>query len=92
MSNKSIITEGNTTKEAIEKGLAILKVSENQVNVKILETEKKSFFSILAPRIVKVELTLKENNLSKEEMKLYLQHNIFMVMVKCMPRYTKSKI
>lgn len=61
MSNKSIISEGNTTKEAIEKGLAILKVSENQVSVKVLETEKKSFFSILAPRIVKVELTLKEN-------------------------------
>lgn len=61
MSNKSIITEGNTTKEAIEKGLAILKVSENQVSVKVLETEKKSFFSILAPRVVKVELTIKEN-------------------------------
>lgn len=66
MSNKSVISEGNTTKEAIENGLKILKVSENQVNVKVLETEKKSFFSILAPRIVKVELTLKDNNVCSE--------------------------
>ena len=60
MPNNSIISEGNTTNEAIENGLKILKVSQDMVNVKILETEKKSFFSILAPRVVKVELTLKE--------------------------------
>ena len=58
----SIISEGNTTNEAIEKGLKILNVSKNMVNIKVLENEeKRSFFSILAPRVVKVELTLKEN-------------------------------
>lgn len=62
MPNKSIISEGNTTNEAIENGLKILNVSQDMVNVKILETEKKSFFSILAPRVVKVELTLKDEN------------------------------
>lgn len=59
---KSIISEGKTTNEAIEKGLKELKVSKNMVDIKVLETEeKRSFFSILAPRVVKVELTLKEN-------------------------------
>ena len=60
MPNNSVISEGNTTNEAIENGLKILKVSQDMVNVKVLETEKKSFFSILAPRVVKVELTLKD--------------------------------
>jgi spoIIIJ-associated protein len=60
MPNNSVISEGNTTNEAIANGLKILNVSQDMVNVKVLETEKKSFFSILAPRVVKVELTLKE--------------------------------
>ena len=57
---KSVITEGRTSIEAIEKGLKELKASRNQVDVKILEEKKKSFFSILDPHIVKVELILKE--------------------------------
>lgn len=58
---KSIIAEGKTTNEAIEKGLKELNVSKNEVDIKVLETEeKRSFFDILAPRVVKVELTLKE--------------------------------
>lgn len=61
MSN-SVISEGKTTAEAVENGLKILKVSKDKVEIKVLENEnKKSFFSILAPRVVKVELTLKEN-------------------------------
>ncbi len=60
MPNNSVISEGSTTNEAIENGLKILKASKDMVNVKVLETEKKSFFSILAPRVVKVELTLKD--------------------------------
>lgn len=58
----SIISEGKTTNEAIENGLKQLKVSKNMVDIKVLEnTEKRSFFDILAPRVVKVELTVKEN-------------------------------
>ncbi len=61
---KTIISEGKTTNEAIEKGLKELNVSKNMVDVKILENEeKRSFFDILAPRVVKVELTLKENSI-----------------------------
>ncbi|MBP3596050.1 MAG: KH domain-containing protein [Clostridia bacterium] len=63
---KSYVFEGKTTNEAIEKGLKELKVSKNKVDIKVLEAEdKRSFFSILTPRVVKVELTLKED--SKEE-------------------------
>lgn len=57
----SVIAEGKTTAEAIENGLKQLNVSKDKVNIKVLENaEKRSFFSILAPRVVKVELTLKE--------------------------------
>ncbi len=64
----NIISEGKTTNEAIENGLKKLHVSKNQVDIKVLESEdKRSFFSILAPRVVKVELTLKEN---KQEEKI----------------------
>ena len=67
MSN-TIISEGKTTNEAIENGLKILKVSKDKVNIKVLEQEdKRSFFSILAPRVVKVEMTLKEKFEKKEE-------------------------
>ena len=59
---KTIIAEGKTTNEAIANGLKELRVSKDKVDIKVLENgEKRSFFSILAPRIVKVELTLKEN-------------------------------
>lgn len=78
MENK-IIAEGKTTNEAIENGLKILKVSKNKVDIKVLENqEKRSFFSILAPRVVKVELTLKEaeNNETKSESKNQKEKNI----------------
>lgn len=65
---KSIISEGKTTNEAIEKGLKQLNVSKNMVDIKVLENEeKRSFFNILAPRVVKVELTIKENEKNSEK-------------------------
>ncbi len=66
--DKTIIAEGKTTNEAIENGLKELKVSKNMVDIKVLEEEKRSFYNILAPRVVKVELTVKENT-NKEEVK-----------------------
>ena len=59
--SKTIISEGRTTNEAIEKGLKELRVPKEKVEIKVLENEeKRSFFSILAPRVVKVEMTIKE--------------------------------
>lgn len=71
----SVITEGKTTKEAIERGLEILKVNKDMVEIKVLENEEKRiFFSILTPRVVKVELTIKDgekrNNIKLEEKRL----------------------
>ena len=67
---KSVIAEGKTTNEAIEKGLKQLNVSKDMVEVKVLEEDKKrSFYSILAPRVVKVELIVKEGAERKEEAK-----------------------
>ena len=62
MEDKTYIFEGKTTNEAIENGLKELKVSKNKVEIKVLEQEdKRSFFSILTPRVVKVEMKIKEN-------------------------------
>lgn len=59
----SNIFEGRTTNEAIEKGLKELNLTKKQVDVKVLESEdKRSFFNILTPRVVKVELIVKENS------------------------------
>ena len=59
--NNSNIFEGKTTNEAIEAGLKYFKVSKDMVNIKVLEEEdKRSFFSILTPRVVKVEMSIKE--------------------------------
>ena len=105
---KSIIAQGSTTNEAIEKGLKELNVARNMVDIKILEEEKRSFFSILAPRVVKVELSLKEEksketqeakpkkeiHLSLEEQeKAYQNLEEFMAQfVKNLPEETKYKI
>ena len=69
MSN-TVIAEGKTTAEAIENGLKQLKVSKNDVDVTILKDEnKKSFFNILAPITVRVELKLKEKHNENKNIK-----------------------
>lgn len=60
------IFEGKTTNEAIEKGLKELGITREMAEIKVLEEDKKSFFSILTPRIVRVEITVKEE---KKEIK-----------------------
>ena len=58
--SKVIISEGKTTNEAIEKGLKVLNTSRDNVEIRVLDQEKRSFFDILAPRVVKVEITMKD--------------------------------
>ena len=58
--SKSVISEGKTTSEAIEKGLKEIGLPKELVDIKIIEENKKSFFDILAPKVVKVELKEKE--------------------------------
>lgn len=61
---EKFIFEGKTTTEAIEKGLKQLKLKKEDVEINILKDEKRSFFSILEPRIVKVELVKKDKKKS----------------------------
>lgn len=76
---KTIKAEGKTTTEAIEKGLKELGVSKDRVEIKVLEEEKRSFYSILSPRVVKVELTIKDDKkeeiVNKEKVKEERKHN-----------------
>lgn len=74
---KTYTFEGNTTNAAIEKGLKELKVSKSQVDIKVLEENHKSFFSILAPRVVKVEFTLKEDiKVEKKEERIVKEEDV----------------
>ena len=57
---KCIISEGKTPAEAIEKGLKEIGLPKELVDIKVIEENKKSFFDILAPKVVKVELKEKE--------------------------------
>ena len=74
---KTIIAEGKTSTEAIEKGLKELKATRSQVDVKILEEKKKSFFSILDPHVVKVELTIREDSIPEKKEKKQNREQIF---------------
>lgn len=65
--SKIIVSEGKTTSEAIEKGLKELNLHRDQVEIRVLEQEKRSFFDILAPRVVKVEITVKEKPQKEEK-------------------------
>ena len=57
----SIFAEGRTTNEAIENGLKELNAKREDVIINVIgNEEKRSFFSILEPTKIKVELTLKE--------------------------------
>lgn len=61
------IFEGKTSTEAIEKGLKELGLQKKDVEIiNIKEEEKRSFFSILEPRVVKIELKIKEKNKAEE--------------------------
>ena len=63
---RTIIVEGKTTNEALEKGLKELNVSKNMVEYKQIEdANKRSFYSILAPRVVKLEITVKDENIQE---------------------------
>lgn len=75
----SIFAEGRTTNEAIENGLKQLNAKREDVIINIIgNEEKRSFFSILEPTKIKVELTLKEQvktktpNISDEELEKVL--------------------
>lgn len=92
--SKSVIAEGKTTNEAIENGLKQLNVERKNVEIEtISEENKKSFFSILAPRNVKVKLTIKENELKevkREESKSSILESDFNLIKKNIDNFLKE--
>lgn len=72
--SKTVIAEGKTLNEAIDNGLKALNCKRSDVEVReIKDTDKKMFYSILAPRKVKVELILNnekgdEYNVTEEDL------------------------
>lgn len=74
--NRSIISEGKTTAEAVEKALKELHTTKDKVEIKPLEeTEKRSFYNILSPRVVKVEVTLKDGVEQVIQAQTHEKHN-----------------
>lgn len=62
------VFEGKTTNEAIENGLKELGIRREDAEIKVLENEdKRSFFSILAPRVVKVKITSKKEERQEKD-------------------------
>ena len=51
---------GKTYDEAVQDGLNKIGLSKNEVSIEIVKEPKKTFFSILEPRQVKVTITEKE--------------------------------
>lgn len=67
MDEKKYIFEGKTSTEAIEKGLKELKLKREDVEINILkDDQKRSFFSILEPRVTKVEIIIKKEEKKQE--------------------------
>ena len=71
MEETTYVYEGKTTTEALEKGLKELNLKKNDVEYRVIENEeKRSFFSILTPRVVKVEIKVKkEKNKSSDNLR-----------------------
>ena len=69
------IFDGKTTAEAVEKGLKELNLKKSDVEIiPVKSEEKRSFFSIWEPRVVKVELKIKEKSSKvKEERKTRIE-------------------
>ncbi|WP_028594523.1 RNA-binding cell elongation regulator Jag/EloR [Paenibacillus assamensis] len=57
---KTLIVSGKTIEHAIQKGLAELGVTQDRVQVRILEQPSKGFFGLIGTKPAKVELTVEE--------------------------------
>ena len=59
--NKSIEVEGNTVEDAIKKAIEILKVSREDVEVKVVCEEQKGLFGMEGAKPAKIKAILKES-------------------------------
>jgi len=57
----TLTVSGKTIEEAIQKGLTELKVTKEQVTVRVIEEPSRGFFGLIGARPAKVELVLKQS-------------------------------
>jgi spoIIIJ-associated protein len=57
---KSIEIEGSTVADAIKRALSQLKVSRNDINVKIVSEEQKGLFGMNGAKPAKIIVTIRE--------------------------------
>ncbi|MCD4780131.1 MAG: Jag N-terminal domain-containing protein [Candidatus Omnitrophica bacterium] len=58
---KSITVEGSTVEDAIEKAVNQLKVSKEEVNIKVVCEESKGLFGMEGAKSAKIIVTIKDN-------------------------------
>jgi len=58
--SKSIEVEGNTVEDAIKKAMNMLKVSREEIIVKIVCEEKKGLFGMKAAKPAKIKVSLRK--------------------------------
>lgn len=56
---ESIEVEGSTVEDAIKKAIDILKVSRNEISVKVVCEEKRGLFGMEGEKPAKIKVTLK---------------------------------
>ena len=64
---KSIEVEGGTVEEAIQKALDVLKVSREDVQVKVVCEEKKGLFGMEGAKPAKIKVTIKDEEGGKAD-------------------------
>jgi len=62
---KALEIEGGTVEDAINKALDILKVTRENINVKVVCEEKKGLFGMAGAKPAKIKVTLRNNGLAK---------------------------
>ncbi len=60
-----VIVTGKTVKSALDKGLAKLKITEDEFDYKVIEEAKSGFFGLIGSRDAKVEVIKKSNKAEK---------------------------
>lgn len=57
---KSVEVEGVSVEDAIGKALKMLKVSRDEINVKVVCEEKKGLFGMEGAKLAKIKVSIKE--------------------------------
>ncbi len=59
--------EGKTVEDAVKKATEILKVSKDQLKIKIVSEEQKGLFGMAGAKPAKVRVTVKQSSMSRKK-------------------------